>query len=409
MARRFLSRLAAPVLVALTLAPAGASAQGGILPGNLTVVEPVDRPNIVTVGSGTTVPAHLASAFAERGDEQRQREFNEAVAAQERHTNALLKNAGTVGTAVSFAENNRAVVKVFVSDQGSAAGIPEALDGVPVVVESVGDIFALNVTCETRGTCTNNEADASAGTEPPSQQDRHPRPVPIGVSTGHLNVTAGTIGCRVSAGCHTYALSNAHVIADENSGLVGDPIIQPGVYDGGTSPADRIGFLEASVPIVMSTLPSTSNRVDAALASTTPSEVGTATRSSGYGEPKASPEWAFVGMQVMKFGRTTGQTRGYVDAVNAIVHVNYDAGTARFVDQIVIRSSNTARFSRPGDSGSLVVRDDTSASPEGPDARRPVGLLFASGDDITVANEINDVLSELSGQISESLEIDGEL
>ena len=47
-------------------------------------------------------------------------------------------------------------------------------------------------------------------------RERFPRPVPIGVSAGQPDVTAGTIGARVSDGSEIYALSNNHVFANRN-------------------------------------------------------------------------------------------------------------------------------------------------------------------------------------------------
>jgi hypothetical protein len=89
-------------------------------------------------------------------------------------------------------------------------------------------------------------------------------------------------------------------------------------------------------------------------------------------------------------------TYGYIDALNATVMVTYDAGDARFVGQIVIKPDSGANFSRPGDSGSLVVASG------GASERSPVGLLFASGTGLSVANPIAEVLSELG------INIDGE-
>jgi hypothetical protein len=70
--------------------------------------------------------------------------------------------------------------------------------------------------------------------------DRFPRPVPIGVSTGHPAITAGTIGCRVMKNGQVYARSNNHVYADENQASIGDDVIQPGTYDGGSLPNDKL-------------------------------------------------------------------------------------------------------------------------------------------------------------------------
>ena len=104
-------------------------------------------------------------------------------------------------------------------------------------------------------------------------------------------------------------------------------------------------------------------------------------------------------MRVRKYGRTTGQTNGRIDAINAIVNVNYGSpGVARFVNQIIIKPGN---FSAGGDSGSLIVVQ------KGGDAGKPVGLLFAGSFSITVANPIDAVLSQLGILIGSPLSIDG--
>ena len=74
--------------------------------------------------------------------------------------------------------------------------------------------------------------------------------MPIGVSTGHPDITAGTIGARVTDGTNVYALSNNHVYANKNLAVIGDAVIQPGTFDGGSSPADDIGTLADFEPIV---------------------------------------------------------------------------------------------------------------------------------------------------------------
>ena len=86
-----------------------------------------------------------------------------------------------------------------------------------------------------------------------SPQARH-RPAPRGVSLGHANITAGTLGClcrgnRPPGDGYTLALSNNHVLADSNRGKLGDPVLQPGPRDPGQYPGDLIGSLERFVPI----------------------------------------------------------------------------------------------------------------------------------------------------------------
>jgi hypothetical protein len=152
--------------------------------------------------------------------------------------------------------------------------------------------------------------------------------------------------------------------------------------------------LAEMVPIVLDTSPATANRVDAAIFAVEPLAVGTATRANGYGEPRFETKPAELALEVMKYGRSSAMTSGYVDAINTTMIISYPDGDARFVGQIVLRSTSAkVDFSMPGDSGSLVV------AAGGEHDRKPVGLLFASGKNISVANPINDVLIELDVDI----------
>ena len=75
------------------------------------------------------------------------------------------------------------------------------------------------------------------------------RPAKGGVSIGHLNITAGTLGGLVcdNESNDVMILSNNHVLADCNAGAAGDHIVQPGVYDGGHCHQDCIAELERFV------------------------------------------------------------------------------------------------------------------------------------------------------------------
>jgi hypothetical protein len=55
-----------------------------------------------------------------------------------------------------------------------------------------------------------------------------------GFSIGHLEISAGTLGCLVRVNGDDqglYILSNSHVLANEGVAEKGDVIIQPGVFD----------------------------------------------------------------------------------------------------------------------------------------------------------------------------------
>ena len=246
--------------------------------------------------------------------------------------------------------------------------------------------------------------------DPPAEPDpteEHPRPVPIGVSTGHPAITAGTIGARVTDGRDVFALSNNHVYAATNFldctatapaylCKTGDPVIQPGTCDGGTL-ADNIGTVVDFEEIVFGACNPINlvdpNIMDAAIALSTTALLGNSTPRAGYGTPQSATMAAALNMKVKKFGRTTGQTKGQVFAINANVNVSYgddDNGADRvacFTGQIVI---SPGTFSAPGDSGALVVVDGKGRLRD--DDKRPVGLLFAGSPSFTIISPINPML-----------------
>jgi len=313
-------------------------------------------------------------------------EISAAMRAQEAHTEKLMKMPGVEGTAVGFGVNGRPEIQVYV-ERGDVAGVPHVLDGFPVKVHVTGKFRILppqdrdNNGVTPRKKCDNppcNGGGGGPGGGDPVDPTAKFRPAPIGVSVGHPDITAGTIGACVTKGNTRYILSNNHVLANENQGNNGDDILQPGPFDGGTS-GDKIGDLSQFVDINFGGI----NTIDAAIASTAAGDLLNSTPSDGYGTPKSNPIAASVGMRVMKYGRTTGQTKGRVQGINATVSVGYDTGSALFVGQIVIGGGG---FSAGGDSGSLIVVE------KGGNARRPVGLLFAGGGGTTIANPIQDVI-----------------
>jgi len=303
--------------------------------------------------------------------------FEQVRQIQERHANGLLAIEGVEGTAIGYNENGRLTVKVFTAGPG-VAGIPKSLDGVPVKVVVTGKFYAQPMPDTPPGLeKKDDEIDPTA---------RFDRPVPIGVSTGHPLITAGTIGCRVKKDGNVYALSNNHVYAAENQAKIGDNVLQPGRADGGVNPADAIGTLADYEPIVFSL--TANNEIDAAIA-LCEGTVDNATPSDGYGTAKSTITTAALGQAVQKYGRTTGLTRGTISEINFIGNIGYSTGTARFVGQLVVVGTK-GRFSRGGDSGSLIVTD--------PD-KEPVGLLFAGGGSRTIANTIGKVLDAFDASI----------
>lgn len=310
--------------------------------------------------------------------------FERALAAQERHQQNLIRRPGVVGVALGENPAGRPVIQVMVEHPG-VAGLPSVLDGEPVQVIVTGRFLS------------GEAAAAQAGASAPT--DRWPKPIPIGVSIAHQDVTAGTIGCQVlqSGTCHTsyFLLSNNHVLANSNAGQISDPILHPGPADGGVLPGDQVGWLAGFEPIVKTT--TASNIMDAALAVVLPETATYTTPPDGYGAPRASTVSPSLNLAVRKYGRTTRMTTGRITSLNATVHIVYTGGTAQFVQQFVVTGDNGLPFSQPGDSGSLVV------VASGGNARKTVGLMFAGSGNYTAVNPIGPILQRFGVYIAGDL------
>jgi PKD repeat protein len=296
-----------------------------------------------------------------------EQDFGPAIRAADRHTAALMKNPNIVGTGVGLNQEGRPSVRLFLVSE-HVNDLPEHLDGVPVSTAVTGTIWA--------------RADRTA----------RARPAPIGFSVGHPNITAGTLGARVTKGSQVFILSNNHVLANSNDGDIGDSALQPGSFDGGSDPVDAIGTLYDYYEIVFGS--GGNNEMDAAIALVDGADVsGSTPDGAGYGAPGTNPKNATVGMKVQKYGRTTGHTSGEVAEINVTVSVCF-AGfifctkSATFVNQISITPGS---FSDGGDSGSLIV--------ENASGNAPVGLLFAGSSTRTIANRIGVVLDHFGVSI----------
>jgi len=208
------------------------------------------------------------------------------------------------------------------------------------------------------------------------------RPAEGGYSVGHFRITAGTIATCVkdimpATGITPkyYILSNNHVLANSNNALLGDPVLQPGPFDGGLNPGDIIARLSRFVPINFA---GGSNLVDCAIAEGNFDDLDREVYWSGYVKGMVSP---IIGMRLQKTGRTTGHTTGTITSVNATVNVGYGGGRiAKFTNQII-----TTLMGQGGDSGSMMLDMNNNA----------VGLLYAGSASITVACPIRPVMSSL--------------
>ena len=301
-----------------------------------------------------------------------------AAAAQERHTDALLAKADVVGTAVGLAADGQPVVKIY-TKSAHVPGLPADLDGVPVEVEETGEFIAQASDPQGIGD--------SSGTERFIQIHRS------------LYCTVGTLGMLLQDGAHppnTYALSNAHVYANQGSttsggpvktGANGDRILQPGRVDMTPTACGTTDQVNAAVIgrlwsyTTISFAKNGNNQVDAAIAKLSKSVENTTPNGLTPSTTIVAPS---IGLAVQKYGRTTQLTQSTVTAINATVLIRYDVGTARFVNQVVVGGA----FSDSGDSGSLIMTTT---------GNNPVALLFAGSGSSTIGNPISAVLATFTG------------
>lgn len=313
-----------------------------------------------------------------------------AMEVQNRNTERFMEKHGVIGTGTGMTEDGNPAVIVFTKHELGKTVIPADLEGIPVIERVVGDVEPLGFKGGGNSGSNGKKPASQALSTIPLPSARHPRPVSIGISSGIMTICGGgTIGLRVRNGDNYYAISCNHVWGRLNAAVPGEQIVQPASSDAGCAQnlTDVVGTFSVLEPIVH--LSTASNLMDAALIATTPANLGNSTPLDGYGIPSSTPAMPTVGMAVQKYGRTTGLTRGKISAINVTLGLNYGYGTARFVDQIAIEPARkNALFCDTGDSGSLIVTDNTGA--------QPVGLLFARAGSITYANPIGPILTRFN-------------
>ena len=325
-------------------------------------------------------------------------ELSNARAALKATREELLGRANVVATGVGYkitkGERTPALSvvcsvenKVKVSELSASDRVPQTVNGIPTDVIQTGKFRAFTV-----------------------RTDRM-RPAPGGVSIGHREITAGTLGCLVKKNGIIHILSNNHVLANSNNASPGDAILQPGPHDGGKYPDDHIANLTSFAPISFTELPSQCNIANglANLLNNVASGIGSTARlkvisiqaqdnlvdaaiarplnDADVSEeildigPITGTEVAELDMAIKKSGRTTELTSGVIEQVDVTVNVQYGEGRiARFTDQLI-----AGPMSQGGDSGSAVLDDNNKL----------VGLLFAGSDENTIINRIENVFSVL--------------
>ena len=310
--------------------------------------------------------------------------YEKIAEVSEKEQDALFAKQNVVGVGTGHRikedkDTGEPCITVFVSQKLDKALlkaeniVPKETAGFKTDVVETGDIFAGLAAPDTDEVAMKEELGIQVLTQ-------RVRPAMGGFSVGHYKITAGTIGTCVydltpfpGIPPRYYILSNNHVLANCNNARIGDPILQPGPYDGGTVPKDIIARLSRFVPISFRSPKTTPiNYVDAAIAEGEFHNLNREIYWIGYVQQvKSNPR---VGDKVEKTGRTTNFTTGTITAINFSVDVNYGGGrVARFARQIV-----TTRMSAPGDSGSLVCDIKEGA----------VGLLFAGSTRVTILSSI---------------------
>ena len=207
-------------------------------------------------------------------------------------------------------------------------------------------------------------------TKPSGQRDRKRRwrPAPAGVSLGHPDISAGTLGStplKTEDG-RTVVLTNAHVAAPIDTAQVGDDVLQPGPADGGTE-EDVIGTLAGMAEISRDE----PNATDSAIVEVDPADLDGDVLGIGdlvgFTEPSMDASYT-------KSGRTTGVTTGDLRARDARIKVG-----GYYEEPTVFEGVDVfGPMSAAGDSGSLIGID-------GDDGFRATNLLFAGSDRSTIA------------------------
>ncbi|MDP9339042.1 MAG: S1 family peptidase [Acidobacteriota bacterium] len=295
----------------------------------------------------------------------------------------------------------------------STNGLYVAPSGVPTKSDAQGNTVTTTVTISAVSQADTSSSGTATVTIVPDNANAQSAPVELGTTGSNakdfVNNTAkhtitccgGTLGSLVSRGGVQYILSNNHVLARSDAATVGDAIVQPGLID--TSTCTTAGTTTvANLTQFFNLQSGPAPKIDAAIAQVVSGKVDTSGKviylgatADANGVPVAGAPLAgsgttvTVNRAVAKSGRSTGLSCSTVDATNISTSVDYTANcdgtgttfTVTYVNQIGVLGGD---FSGQGDSGSLMVTQDTAA---------PVALLYAGSDTDTVGNPVADVLN----------------
>ena len=301
----------------------------------------------------------------------------------------------------------------------SSTGLFVAPSGVPVVSNGNGNVAPTTVMVTAVSQASPSASNSTTVTVAATpNQSAQAGAVKLGTSGGDVtdisgnSCCGGTLGSLVARNGTQYVLGNNHVLAKSDFGTAGgppngDPISQPAIIDSPntctTTGTKTVANLSEFYNLQTGALP----KVDAAIAQIVNGSVdpsgnilllgGTQTNgvpdpgppASGGGITGAQAMGAPHNGKVVKVGRTTGLTCASIVAVNVASSISYaqncdGTGTTFTVNYTDLVEVSGGQFGAPGDSGSLIVTQDTAEA---------VALLVGGNAQDTLGNAITDVLA----------------
>jgi hypothetical protein len=293
----------------------------------------------------------------------------------------------------------------------SANGLYVAPSGVPTQSDGQGNTVTTTVTVTAVSQADATGKGNATVTLLPNNANTQGGPVQLGTTgsnakdfvsgTKTITCCGGTLGSLVTRGGTQYILSNNHVLARSDAATLGDAIVQPGLIDTATCTADST-LTVANLSQFFNLQTSPTPNIDAAIAQVVAGKVDPAgniiylgSTVDSNGVPTSGAPLAGTGITVApnravaKSGRSTGLTCSTVEATNINTNVSYTQNCDGTGTTFAVNYSNQigvlgGDFSAEGDSGSLIVTQDTAT---------PVALLYAGSDTDSVGNPVGDVLN----------------
>jgi len=330
---------------------------------------------------------------------------------------------GATNTAVTWQVNN-----VTGGSQAtgyiSSAGFYVAPSGVPTASDGKGNVAPTTVTVTAVSQASSSATGSATVTiQATTNQSAQGGAIQFGTSGGNVNdlvvgvaCCGGTLGSLVTRAGTQFILSNNHVLAKSDFGNGGGPpngdaISQPAIIDAPTICSTTGTKTVANLSEFYNLQTGSQPAVDAAIAQVVSGTVDASgnilllgsTQTNGVPDPGAPASGAGItpaqavgaphnGL-VAKSGRTTGLTCATILTVNFSAGVTYTqncdgTGTSFTTNYTDLVEVGGGQFGAPGDSGSLIVTQDTAEA---------VALLLGGNDQSAIGNAIGDVLTAFPG------------